>query len=84
MSTQEEDVVVYRVIYHVDRTEIQSWGRDTLDVAVEFCKKPKYPANFTDSFVAVDEWGHGKIVAATPDLTTHVGREYRTFKNEVR
>jgi len=79
-----EDVVVKRVVYKDDRTEVQDWGRGTLQDAVEFCASPKWPAKRTDSFIAVDDWGHRNIVAATPDLSTWIGKSIVQFKNEAR
>jgi hypothetical protein len=57
-----EDVVVY--IVKDDKTLI-SWGRETLLEAEKFIKQPKYPAHDDDEFIAVDDWGGGKVVAAT-------------------
>jgi hypothetical protein len=79
-GTPMEDVVVRK--YLGGRT-IQDYGRDTLAVAKEFCRRPKYPAKLTDSFIAVDDWGHGTIVAATPDLSNWIGKSYSQFRREV-
>lgn len=76
-----EDVVVKKVFLD-ERCRTTDWGRDTLEVAQEFCRRPKPPAKITDSFIAVDDWGHGSIVAATPDLSNWVGKPFRQFKRE--
>lgn len=79
MATNVEDVVVYRV----EGREVQGWGRDTLATAQEFCRRPKWPAKLSDHFVAVDDWGYGKIVAATPSLENWVGTSIAQFRREV-
>lgn len=56
-----ENVVVY--IIREDNT-IQSWGRDTFITAEAFVRNPKPPAKPTDRFIAVDDWGHGNVVAS--------------------
>jgi hypothetical protein len=76
-----EDVVVKRVNVD-DRCSTQDWGRDSLEVAISFCRFPKYPAKTTDNFIAVDEWGHGTIVAATPSLSNWIGKSFAQFKRE--
>lgn len=57
----EEDVIVYVVR---ENGEVQSWGRDTFAVACEFVRNPKWPAHPTDTFIAVDDWGYGRVCAA--------------------
>ena len=74
-----EDVVIYRVDALTEGFAIVSYGRDSLAVAAEFCRRPKWPATPTDAFVGVDNWGHGTIVCATPDLSLWIGKPYRTF-----
>jgi len=80
-----EDVVVHRVVLADEDDKgfrIESWGRDTAKVATEFCRRPKWPAHVTDHFIAVDGWGGGNIIAATPDLSNWVGKSFRQFKRE--
>lgn len=60
-TASAEDVVVYIV---KDDGRLMSWGRGTLLEAEQFVKQPKYPAHDDDMFVAVDDWGDGKVVAA--------------------
>lgn len=74
-----EDVVVKRV----EGREVTDWGRDTLAVATEFCRRPKWPAKLDDHFIAVDDWGSGNIVAATPSLSNWIGKPFSQFKREV-
>ena len=79
-----QDVVVYEVKLLDSGAEIRSTGRDTQAVAAEFCRRPKWPYKLTDKFVAVDEWGYGKIVAATPELSNWLQAPFSAFKNAVR
>jgi hypothetical protein len=75
----EEDVVVYRV----EGRKVESWGRDNLEVATEFCRRPKWPAKLTDQFVGIDDWGYGNIVCATPELSNWIGKSSLQFRQEV-
>lgn len=75
-NTVTEDVVIYRV----EGRKVEGWGRDTLEVAAEFCRRPKWPAKLSDHFVGVDDWGHGNIVCATPSLSNWIGKSFREFK----
>lgn len=72
----EADVVVYRI----EGREIVSYGRDTQETAAAFCRRPKWPAKLTDSFVGVDDWGHGEITCATPELSNWVGKKFSQFR----
>lgn len=74
-----EDVVIKKVFTDCSTTD---WGRDTVEVATEFCRRPKYPASIHDSFIGIDDWGHGNIVAATPDLSNWIGKTFNQFKRE--
>jgi hypothetical protein len=76
-----EDVVVYRV---KAPSVIDSWGRGTKEIAVEFCNNPKYPAKATDQFIGVDDWGHGEIVAASSTLKTWIGVPYQQFRKDYK
>lgn len=76
-----EDVVIYTV--DIDNgCETVSWGRDTLEVSKEFIRRPKWPASVNSTFIAVDDWGHGNIVAATPILSNWIGESFAKFKRE--
>lgn len=75
-----EDVVVRKVNVTDVGTTFSDVGRDSLAVATEFCRHPKWPFERSDSFVAVDDWGHGKVVAATPDWETHIGVTWRELQ----
>ena len=79
---EAEDVVVYHV--KDDERQIGSWGRDTLSVATEFCRRPKWPARLSDHFVGVDDWGSGSIVCATPSLSNWIGKAFSEFRRAVR
>lgn len=79
-----EDVVVSRVVITDNGYEISGYGRDTLEVATEFCRRPRWPAKQTDSFIAVDDWGHGDIVAASPTFSNWIGHTLREFKSATR
>lgn len=73
-----EDVYCYAV--DVDERKIESYGRDSLPVVQEFCRRPKWPAKLSDQFVANDDWGAGPIVAATPGLANWIGRRMPDFR----
>ena len=83
-KSETQDVVVRRLTWtSEDGWQSADWGRDTKDVATEFCRRPKYPAKLTDHFVGVDDWGHGEIVCATPSFSNWIGTPWRQFKAEV-
>jgi hypothetical protein len=79
-----EDVVVYLVARRTTegtiKVPIASWGRDTADVARAFIASPKWPAHYGDAFIAVDDWGHGTIIAASEDVKAWVGKAYRDMR----
>lgn len=79
-ATQETVVVYHFVTAGRDHPELCSVGRDTLAVAEEFCRRPKWPYRQGESFVAFDDWGHGTCVAATADLKQNLGRTWREFR----
>ena len=60
-TASAEDIVVYVI---TEDNKILSWGRGTFLEAERFVAQPKYPAQSTDRFIAVDDWGHGKCVAS--------------------
>jgi hypothetical protein len=74
-----EDVVVYRVTGR----KIEDWGRDNLEVATEFCRRPKWPAKLDQQFVGADDYGRGTIVCATPELSNWIGKSMAQFRAEV-
>ena len=82
--TDVADVVVFKV--DIGNREVSSWGRDTKEVAVEFCRRPKWPAKLTEHFVGVDEGGcnSGTIVAATPSLSNWLGHTFSEFMRDGR
>ena len=82
MDAPLEDVVVFKV--NVDNEEVASVGRDTKEVAAEFCRRPKWPFKLSEHFVAVDGWGYntGSIVAATPSFSNWIGKEFGVFLRE--
>lgn len=80
VSTRDMSVVLYHIVYHDDRTTFESSSRGTREEVERFIKQPTWPYKRTDSFVGVDDWGHGNVVVATPDLQTHVGSTFRDFK----
>lgn len=84
MDTALEDVVVFKV--NVDNEEVASVGRDSKEVATEFCRRPKWPFKSSEHFVAVDDWGWntGTIVAATPSFSNWIGKQFGTFLRESR
>ena len=57
----KEDVVVYLVR---EDNSITSYGRGTESETLAFVARPKWPAKVTDRFIAVNDWGHGQVVAA--------------------
>lgn len=62
MSTSHTpDVVVYIVR---EDGELDSWGRGTFQEAHTAVHTPPWPARPGEVFVAFDDWGHGKVVAA--------------------
>lgn len=71
-TASAEDVVVYIV---KDDGSLMSYGRGTQLEAEQFVRQPKYPAHDDDMFVAINDWGHGTIVAATDK--TLVGKSKR-------
>jgi len=77
-----EDVVVYKINCDDYRTEPEfpSVGRDTLEVAKEFCRRPKWPYKLSDHFIGVDDWGHGNVVCATPSFSNWIGQSFREVK----
>ena len=79
--SSERDVVVKRVLVD-EGCKAESWGRDTLEVAKEFCHSPKWPARTTDHFIGVDDWGSGTIVCATRDLSNWIGKTFAQFVRE--
>lgn len=60
-TASAEDIVVYIV---KDDGSLMSWGRGTLLEAEQFVRHPKYPAHEDDLFIAINDWGHGNVVAA--------------------
>jgi hypothetical protein len=74
-----EDVVIYKV---KDR-EVVSWGRDTQAVAEAFIRDPKWPATKDDAFIAVDDWGYGKITAASRGYENWIGETIDKWRREV-
>lgn len=57
----EENVVVY--VIREDNT-LQSWGRGTFADAETAVRTKPWPAKAEDRFIAVDDWGHGNVVAS--------------------
>lgn len=82
MTDVLEDVVVFLV--NTDARELASVGRDSKEVAAEFCRRPKWPFKLSEHFVAVDEWGFntGSIVAATPSFSNWIGKTFADFQRE--
>lgn len=76
--TAQADVVVYRI----DAFDcLESVTRGTLAEVKAFIDAPTWPYEpGEDVFIAVDEWGHGKIVAASPKVTAWVGWSKRQFQ----
>ena len=72
-----EDVVVYGPIVDVKHTD---WDRCTLAAATEFCRSPKEPALPHAQFVAVDDWGNGRVVAATSGMSSTLGMTWHAFR----
>jgi hypothetical protein len=60
-DTHTPDVVVYIVR---EDGSLDSWGRDTFQVAHRAVHNPPWPARPGEVFLAVDDWGHGQVVAA--------------------
>jgi hypothetical protein len=74
-----EDVCVFRV----KGREVQSYARGSQKEAEDFIRNPKWPAQPGDNFIAVDDWGHGKITAASRGYENWVGKEVYQFRREV-
>ena len=86
MKTTEQPQVEDVVVRLVDTTNSTfcDWGRDTLSVATAFCASPKWPAKPNDTFIAVDDWGGGKIVAAHHHMRAWIGWSWRAFVETTR
>lgn len=61
MTSTEENVVVYVI---TETNHLHSWGRGTFMEAEKAVRNPPWPARPTDRFIAVDDWGHGNVVAS--------------------
>jgi hypothetical protein len=74
-----ENVCVFRV----KGREVQSYARGTQKEAEDFIRDPKWPAFKGDSFIAVDDWGHGKITAASRGYENWIGKTIQDWRREV-